>query len=100
MDEGWLTVAIRLVPFVLVTMLVRTLPRVLEREKAEQRYRRTLVIQVLWAASFAMLVGSLARVGVVSAAIASLLYTAVGVVISIVAAALLYVFVWKPRARS
>ena len=100
--DPWLTVAVRSVPFVLTGLLVLSLPTLLERENGQERFRRMLVVEALFACTAAMFVGGLARAGVISGDAASLIYTIVGVGISIVAATLLWVYVihpWFDRRR-
>lgn len=93
MDEfAWAIVIARCIPFVVWSFVVSTSPRAVGRE---DRYRRLLVVRLVWGATAAMLFGSLAAVGLVPRDLGTTVYTAYSSILAIVGAVLLWNY-WRP----
>lgn len=88
MDElGWATVIARFVPFLLWSFVAALAPR---RIAGPDRYRRVLVIRLVWATTAVLLWGSLAAGGLIPRDWGVTAYTMLGAVLAIVGVAFLW----------
>lgn len=89
--DGWDVVIARAVPFVVWSFVAASAPKAVGQEN---RYRRLLVVRLVWGFTALLLLGSLVQVHLIPSGLAVLAYTAWDALVAIVGVALLWVY-WE-----